>query len=385
MNLYYWAPFLSHVATVQAVLNSASGVKKYSNKVQPHIINAVGEWSLFEKKIKDKGIKLISFKKSDTFYKKLPRYSFVKSRFSYLLICLVTFLSLYKFLKSKKENDYIILHLITSLPLLIILIFNFKCKFILRISGLPKLNFFRKLLWKLCNKKLYRVSTPTKDTKEMLIRNNIFSENITFLVRDPIINISKINLKKKEKIEENLNGKEFIINVGRLTKQKNQKFLIDGFFLIKKKYSNLKLLILGDGELKNYLKLYVKTLKLENDVFFLGHKENVFKYYEKSLCFLLTSRWEDPGFVLVEAAATKTPVISSNCKNGPKEFINNDQRGYLYHNYDLNSLENKFSEFMNDRKKNREKLNLKILNAFKEVKRFTNFSHLKELLKIINT
>ena len=68
----------------------------------------------------------------------------------------------------------------------------------------------------------------------MLIRNNIFSENITFLVRDPIINISMINLKKKEKIEENLNGKEFIINVGRLTKQKNQKFLIDGFFLIKK-------------------------------------------------------------------------------------------------------------------------------------------------------
>ena len=96
MNLYYWAPFLSHVATVQAVLNSASGVKKYSNKVQPHIINAVGEWSLFEKKIKEKGIKLVSFKKSDTFYKKLPRYSFVKSRFSYLLICLVTFLNLCK-------------------------------------------------------------------------------------------------------------------------------------------------------------------------------------------------------------------------------------------------------------------------------------------------
>ena len=68
----------------------------------------------------------------------------------------------------------------------------------------------------------------------MLIRNNIFSENITFLVRDPIINISKINLKKREKIEENLNGKEFIINVGRLTKQKIKKFLIDGFFLIKK-------------------------------------------------------------------------------------------------------------------------------------------------------
>ena len=384
MNFYYWAPFLSNVATVQAVLNSATGVKKYSKNIQPHIINAVGEWSSFEEKIKDNGIKLISFNKNDIFYKKLPRYSFVKSRFSYLLISFVTFLKLYKFLRSKKENDYIILHLITSLPLLILLFSNFKCKFVLRISGLPKLNFFRKLLWKLCNKKLYRVSTPTQDTRKMLIGNNIFSENIIFLVRDPIINISMINLKKKEKIEDILNEKEFIINVGRLTKQKNQKFLIDGFSLIKKKYFNLKLLILGDGELNNSLKFYVKTLKLDNDVFFLGHKENVFKYYEKSICFILTSKWEDPGFVLVEAAATKTPIISSNCKNGPKEFINNDERGYLYKNYDLNSFESKFTEFMNDKKKNKEKLNTKTLKAFKEVKKFTNFSHSRELLKIIN-
>tara|TARA_E500000178_G_scaffold12714_1_gene12235 strand:- start:5089 stop:6243 length:1155 start_codon:yes stop_codon:yes gene_type:complete len=384
MNLYYWAPFLSNVATVKAVLNSATGVKKYSKNIKPHIINAVGEWSVFEKNIKNKGINLISFKKGSSFYEKLPRYSFFKSRFSYLLISLVTFFKLYKFFKSKKENDFIILHLITSLPLLIILLFNFKCKFILRISGFPKLNFFRKLLWKLCNKKLYLVSTPTKDTKEMLVRNKIFSEKITFLLRDPIISISEINLKKKEKIEDFFDKNEFIVNAGRLTSQKNQKFLIDGFSLIKKKYSNLKLLILGDGELDNYLKFYAKKLNLENDIYFLGHKDNVFKYYKKSICFILTSRWEDPGFVLIEAAAAKTPIISSDCKNGPKEFINNEQRGYLFRNYDLKSFENKFSEFMNDKKKNKDKLNTKILHAFKEVKKFTNFSHLRDLLKIIN-
>ena len=119
-----------------------------------------------------------------------------------------------------------------------------------------------------------------------------------------------------------------------MTNQKNQKFLIDGFSLIKK-YPYLKLLILGDGELNNYLKSYAKKLDLEKEVIFLGYKENVFKYYKNSICFILTSRWEDPGFVLIEAAATKIPLISSNCKNGPKEFINNDQRGYLYQNYSL--------------------------------------------------
>ena len=146
----------------------------------------------------------------------------------------------------------------------------------------------------------------------------------------------------------------------------------------------MKLLILGEGELDKLLKLYVKKLSLENDVYFLGQKENVFKYLEKSICFLLTSRWEDPGFVLIEAAASKTPIISSDCKNGPKEFINNNQRGYLYKNYDLKSFERKFLEFMDDRKKNKDKLNAKIFYAFKEVKKFTNFSHFRELLKIIN-
>ena len=168
-----------------------------------------------------------------------------------------------------------------------------------------------------------------------------------------------------------------------MTNQKNQKFLIDGFSLIKK-YPYLKLLILGDGELNNYLKSYAKKLDLEKEVIFLGYKENVFKYYKNSICFILSSRWEDPGFVLIEAAATKIPLISSNCKNGPKEFINNDQRGYLYQNYSLKSFEKKFLEFMNDKKKNKDKLDTKILFAFKEVKKFTNFSHSREFIKIMD-
>ena len=49
MNLIYWCPFLSKVATVRAVLNSAISVKQYSkNKLNPQIINSVGEWNEFK-------------------------------------------------------------------------------------------------------------------------------------------------------------------------------------------------------------------------------------------------------------------------------------------------------------------------------------------------
>ena len=52
MNIYYWCPFLSNVATVKAVLNSAISIKKYSkNTISPHIINVVGEWNQLKDQI----------------------------------------------------------------------------------------------------------------------------------------------------------------------------------------------------------------------------------------------------------------------------------------------------------------------------------------------
>jgi glycosyltransferase involved in cell wall biosynthesis len=383
MNFYYWSPFLSDVATVKAVLNSAISIKKYSRQINPYIINVVGEWNSFENEIKLNKVETISFTKNINLYNNLPRYTFLKSRFSYFLISLISVIKLYKFLSTKKETDYIILHLITSLPLILLLFFNFKCKFVLRISGFPKLTILRKFLWKLSSKKLHKVSTPTKDTMKMLINQNIFQSNMICLVRDPIINISKVNLKIREKIFENLDDTKYIINVGRLTKQKNQEFLIDGFKILKEKFQNLKLIILGEGELKTKLINKSKKMNLQNDIKFLGFKDNVYKYYKRSICFTLTSAWEDPGFVLIEAAASKIPIISSDCKNGPKEFIKSNDNGYLYKNYDLNSFIETFENFMFDLENEKNKINSKIYNAFKEVKNYTKFNHYKELVKII--
>ena len=383
MNFYYWCPFISNVATVKAVVNSAISIKKFSKKINPIIINSVGEWDQYREIIQNNNIDLINFGNESTFYKNLPRYGFIKSRFSYLLVSIKSVFKLYNFLSCKKKNDYIILHLLTSLPLLLIIIFNFRCKFILRISGLPKLNFFRKTLWVLAKKKLHKISTPTIDTKKMLIEKKIFDANSLKLVRDPIVDIISLNSLKKEKIEENL-GKPYLLSIGRLTKQKNHKFLIIAFKFLKKKYKDLKLIILGDGELEVELKKITRNQDLSEDVFFLGYKSNVYKYLKNSIAFILTSEWEDPGFVLVEAAATKTIIISSDCKNGPRELLADGQAGYLFKKGDFNSFENKFDEFFFDHNSsNKEKLNKKKLEALKQAKKYTKFNHYKEFLKLI--
>ncbi len=384
MNFYYWCPFLSEVATVKAVLNSAHSLTKYSKGIiKPYIINSVGEWTKFEKEIKEKKIDLINFHQDENFYRKLPRYTYLKSRYSYLLIILKSYTNLYKFLKTKNESDYFIIHLISSLPLIFLVFFNFRCKFILRISGFPKLNILRKILWKLAGKKLYKIFSPTQDTKEMLINKNIFNIKKINVLKDPIVDIKKINFLKKEKSSESTEIKNYIINVGRLTKQKNQIFLIEAFAEIKKKIKETKLVILGEGELKEELIKKAAELNISNDVHLLGYKENVYPFYKNAMCFVLTSKWEDPGFVMIEAAASRLTIISSNCNNGPKEFIKDDERGYLYENYSLKSFQETFDRFMQDSKTNNNNIEKKNLKAFKEAKHYTKFSHYNEIMKCI--
>ena len=77
-----------------------------------------------------------------------------------------------------------------------------KTKFILRISGFPQLNIFRSFFWKTFSKKLYLIFTPTLLTKDLLINKNIFQKDKIFLLRDPIIEINKINQLKRQNIND---------------------------------------------------------------------------------------------------------------------------------------------------------------------------------------
>ena len=383
MNIYYWCPFLSKVATVQAVLNSAISIKKYSNNsISPHIINAAGEWNQLKEEIAKNDINLINFTESDSLYNALPRYSYLKSRFSYLVIFFSACMKLYFFLKNRKKQDIFIIHLISSLPLILILIFNFKCKFVLRISGKPQLNFFRKLLWKLCKNKISIVMCPTTDTKKSLISKNIFNLSSYHTLYDPVLEIKKFIMKKRERIFHKLENKKFILNIGRLTRQKNQAFLIEGFNKISKLYPELYLVILGEGELESHLKKISKNLKINHKIFFLGYDANVYKYLCKAEFFILTSKWEDPGFVLLEAAISRVPIISANCPNGPNEILSNNKAGYLYDSGDLESFVKNFKKAKNDKYKT---INMKRLKALKNSKDYTIYRHYLSLNKILKT
>ena len=378
-KIFYWSPFLVPIATPRAVINSAYSMKKFSKKNTCYIINFFGEFNVFKDELYSKNVTLINYF-SQIIYDFLPKHGKIQSRFSFLVIFFLSFFPL-KNLISKKKPDYLVIHLITSLPLILLLIFKFRTKFILRISGLPKLGFFRKLLWRITLKKIYLITCPSQTTLNYIKSLNIVDSEKVQLLYDPIIDVKKIfNCKKNTNDKIFLNEKDYYFAAGRLTKQKNFIFLCKAFKNVLLKYPKLKLVIAGDGEDKAKILSLIKKNKLESKIFLIGHVQNIFYYISRSKGFILSSLWEDPGFVLVEAAFCRVPIISSNCGSGPKELIKEDYNGILFNSNDVASFVKKFDKFL-EIKKNSNNL---LLNSLKMSKKFTLFNHCVTFEKILN-
>ncbi len=124
-----------------------------------------------------------------------------------------------------------------------------------------------------------------------------------------------------------------IITVGRLARSKGQWHLLRVFRPLKDRYPSLKLVILGEGKLKGYLvdlssRLGLKThvwdrdaLTDDYDVYFLGFQRNPFKFLSRSKLFVLPSLGEGLSNALIEAMASSLPVISADCRSGPREIL----------------------------------------------------------------
>ena len=374
-KIFYWSPYLSNVATIRNVINSALSLKKYNyDSYDVSLLDTMGEWKLYKEEITQSKVNIKKINSLNMNFD-LNKSGYFKSRLYFIFIFIFNFFPLLKLLKVKKPN-FLIVHLLTSLPLTLLLFFQFKTKFILRISGLPRLNFIRKMLWRLIGKKIFLVTCPSKETLNYINKLNIFDSKKVTLLNDPIINVSKIHNNLKKKIDILDLQKDYFISVGRLTKQKNHTLLIKLFRIMCNKNKNLFLYILGDGEEKINIINEIKRLKLEDNVILLGYKKNPYPFISKAKAVLSPSLWEDPGAVMIEAAFCNKIVISSDCISGPKEFLLDGKGGYLFKNNNLNSFVKTINDFLQD---NNHNILLKKINAKKNSKKYTLFNHFKQL------
>lgn len=238
----------------------------------------------------------------------------------------------------RKKNYTHVLSVLRGTNILVglVLWFNLKPKLVFReadeltdltrISGYTK---FKTLLrMRLAYFRAQRIIANAKKTKEDLQSYKITSSKKVTVIHNPVLSAdykNKLAETASYPFEEDC---FYFLNVGRLCFQKNQELLIKAFAAVAKLHANTRLLILGEGEEQESLQNLIQQLDLTNQVRLLEFQNNPFPYYKQADCFVLSSRWEGFGNVIVEALSAGTPVISTAC-GGPQDILQNNKYGVL--------------------------------------------------------
>ncbi|MEE9378485.1 MAG: glycosyltransferase [Candidatus Lokiarchaeia archaeon] len=205
------------------------------------------------------------------------------------------------------------------------------------------LNFLIRVMYpsKLVNK----VITNSKGVEKILENDYRIESNKLKTIYNGV-DLERINQMKNEKIydhKELFYDEDIIkfITIGRLIDLKGHKHLIEAYSEVKKELSHSKLIIIGEGPLREELKCQIKLKGLEDDVFLLGMKKNPYKYLAKSDIFVLSSKRESFPNVLLEALACGLPIISTDCETGPREILGGGKYGLLVNVLDNEDLKKK--------------------------------------------
>ena len=180
-------------------------------------------------------------------------------------------------------------------------------------------------------KRADKVIANSEDTKEDLLKNKVVCSDKIQVIGNPVLVSDFEKLVTKQLSHQWLGVPQYktILNVGRLHRQKNQALLVNAFSLVYANFSNVRLVILGEGEEAESLIALIKQLGLDEVVTIIPFQQNPYPYYKAADVFILTSDWEGFGNVIVEAMASSTPIISTNCPGGPKMILNNGEFGSL--------------------------------------------------------
>ena len=166
------------------------------------------------------------------------------------------------------------------------------------------------------------------------------------------LNESDLNKKKKSRLKsiklQDLKKKFVICCIARHVKQKSLDFLIKTFHQFKKIETKSKLILVGEGPETKKLKILAKKLDVYEDIIWINYAENVLQLLKLSKVFVLPSKYEGFGLVLLEAMYAKKPIIASRVSAIP-EVIKNNWNGLLIKHNDIKDFNSKLLRIKNEK------------------------------------
>lgn len=160
---------------------------------------------------------------------------------------------------------------------------------------------------------------------------------ITYIYNPIAVDINpKVDIKNKK-----------IIAMGRLNNQKGFDLLIEAWSKLESDFKDWEVNIFGDGALKEQLQKQIDNKNLKK-IFLRGYSKDVAKDMADASIFVLTSRYEGFGLVLLEAQALGLPCVSFDCKEGPSEIIDDGVNGFLIEPLNVDLLAKKMKILIKD-------------------------------------
>ncbi|WP_335996410.1 glycosyltransferase [Fusobacterium polymorphum] len=336
-----------------------------------------------DKNVNIQYLKSVKLSKSIYSFRNKGQKNKIYNLFLYASIILTDFFLWRKEIKKLKKNNYVAtITFFQYLPAYITKIKGAKHFIFLHGSvehffqGIRK--YFKKLFFKKLNKFDY-VCTVSEEMLDQL--REVFPKltNKQETIYNPF-DYEKIKEKSKDyselsKEERELITKPYICSVGRINEgQKDFTTLINSYKkLVDENKIEENLVIVGDGPDLELLEEYIKKLKLEQRVFFLGRKNNPYVWIDNCKLFVLSTKFEGFGLVLTESMILNKKVISSNCLVGPKEILENGKYGKLFEIGNVEELSEKILITLGEEEKETEEYVIKKFN--------TGFKKLLELIK----
>ncbi|MBK86239.1 MAG: glycosyltransferase [Flavobacteriaceae bacterium] len=225
-----------------------------------------------------------------------------------------------------------------------ILYSNIKIINIIHSFNLNNYLFVNKFLSKILYSKSFKLIAVSNEIRNLVLSEYKF-KNIEY-----IPNFSSNNLIKNNEVNLFTLPKKYILFFGRVyDKVKNIKLLIEAFRNSELIKNNIKLIILGDGPDVHELKKIVINKKIDKKVLFIPYTANPDKIIRKALFTVLTSRYEGFPMSIIESLSMGIPVVSVDCKSGPKEIVKHRFNGLLVQNNNIIELTKAFNTLLSDK------------------------------------
>jgi glycosyltransferase involved in cell wall biosynthesis len=184
----------------------------------------------------------------------------------------------------------------------------------------------KKLEWRLVfhNRHLACVSSGVKESAEQAFATATIRSASLRVITNPCP-VEQIDALAQEPDPE-IPAEPYILNVARLVPQKGHELLLEAY---EKSGIRHKLVIVGEGPLKNKLEEKARSLGIADRVYFAGKRKNPYPWMKQADLFVLASEYEGLGIVLTEALACGTPIMAVESRGGVKDVFRGELEAFL--------------------------------------------------------